>query len=223
MESRGGGPRITRAAANRVCQDQHMNRLRAMFNLGKAGQDDGPAAAGPPADTRQAGFDPALEALFERANEIRADNGLQETADSTIAAQMVLTSIAMDVLQVADRQLHPDLLDAEDAGLAWAYVCLMGMRIIAIVDRQDDFDNQAFILAVACAVFQFYGDEAAVRIVHAGTGLFQQIVTANRQSAEFIELNDQVHKLILASIGTGSQDAIVGLRARFAAFAEFAA
>ena len=139
-----------------------MNRRRAIFGNNDAEREDAPDAGSQPAIPLQSSFDPALEALFERANAIRARNGLEQTADSTIAAQMVLTSIAMDVLCVADRQVHPDVLDAEDAGLAWAYVCFMGMRIIAIADQQADFDKQAFILAVACAVFQFYGDEAAI-------------------------------------------------------------
>jgi len=200
-----------------------MNRLRALLGISQARQQDHrPLAESRPSIQQQTGFDPALEALFERANQIRARNGLDETADSTIAAQMVLTSIAMDVMRVADRQLHPDVLDADDAALAWAYVCFMGMRIIATADRQPDFDNQAFVLAVASAVLQFYGDELAIRIVHAGTRLFQEIVSANRQVKEFVDLNDQVHKLILAYLSSGTRDAITGLRQRYSSFAMLA-
>ncbi len=199
-----------------------MNRLGAKSGNAGDRQDGDPADEARPSLAQQTGFDPALEALFERANGIRARNGLDETADSTVAAQMVLTSIAMEVLGVADRQLHPDVLDIDDAALAWAYVCFMGMRIIAIADQQADFDNQAFVLAVASAVFQFYGDQAALRIVHAGTGVFQQIVGANQQSAEFVDLNDQVHKLMLAYISSGAREAIDGLRERYANFARLA-
>jgi len=192
-----------------------MNRKRAIPGNRQAAENQ-------PSIQQQTGFDPALEALFERANRIRAHNGLGQTADSTIAAQMVLTSIAMDVLYVADREIHPDVLDTDDAGLAWAYVCFMGMRIIAIADQRDDFDNQAFVLAVASAVFQFYGDEVALRIVQAGTGLFQEIVSANSHAADFVELNDQVHKLVLAYLSSGTREAIDGLRQRYATFAMLA-
>jgi len=201
-----------------------MNRLLAILSKSKSDRQDSESPAeSPAAIEQQTGFDPALEALFERANRIRAHNGLDETADATIAAQMVLTSIAMDVLRVAERELHPDVLDADDAGLAWAWVCFMGMRIIAIADQRDDFDNQAFILAVACAVFQFYDDEAVIRIVRAGTGLFQQIVGANSHTDEFVEFNDQVHKLVLAYISSGAREAIDGLRELYPAFTKLAA
>jgi len=214
---------ITSSSETGIHRDQDMNLMRGLFGNKAADEQAGDEIdEDQPRARRSQDFDPALEALFDRANQVRVQNGLGETQDATVAAQIVLTSIAMEVLCVADRRLHPDVLDAQDAGLAWAYVCFMGVRIIAIVDGQEDFDHQAFVLAVAFAVFQFYGDAVAIQIVHAGTGLFHRIVTEKQDSPEFVELNDQVHKLILAYVSAGRRDAIEALQERFRLFAELA-
>lgn len=182
-------------------------------------QADGPVA---PFD-EGAGEKPGLDTLFARANEFRAQNGLEPTDDSSVGAQIVLTSIAMDVLRVGDRQVHPEVMDSRDAALAWAYVCCMSVPIIAIVDGREDFDHQAFVLAVASAVFQFYDNEALVQIIQQGTGLFQSIVAEGEKSQAFLNFNDQVHGLVLAHVGGAAGDAIGGLRERYSAFGKLIA
>ena len=202
-----------------------MKLLRAMFG-GKtiadeqtgdplAEEDDG--IAGSPADN------PTLETLFARADEIRAQNGLGATTDSSVGAQVVLTSLAMDVLRVADRELHPEARDNRQAARAWAYVCCMSAPIIAIVDKQDDFDHQAFVLAVASAVLQFYDSRSLVQIIQEGTILFHDIVTEGRQSPAFVNFNDRVHGLVLAYVEGGEGDTIPDLRECYSAFARLIA
>jgi hypothetical protein len=161
---------------------------------------------------------PGPEVLFARANQIRAQKGLDATTDSSVGAQVVLTSLAMEVLRVADRELHPNAMDARQAALAWAYVCCMSAPIIAIVDKQDDFDHQAFVLAVASAVLQFFDSRSLVQIIQDGTILFHDIVTEGEQSQAFLNFNDQVHELVLAYVADGAGDACEALRDRYAAF-----
>jgi len=161
---------------------------------------------------------PSLEIFFTRANRIRAQNGLGATTDSSVGAQVVLTSLAMEVLRVADRQVHPEVMDSRKAALAWAYVCCMSAPIIAIVDKQDDFDHQAFVLAVASAVLQFFDSRSLVQIIQDGTILFHKIVNEGEQSQAFLNFNDQVHELVLAYIADGAGVAIDGLRERYSVF-----
>ena len=159
-----------------------------------------------------------LKALFARADGIRAQNGLGATTDSSAGAQVVLTSIAMEVLRVAEKRVHPESMDPRDAALAWAYVCCMSVPIIAIVDGEADFDHQAFVLAVASAVFQFYDNQTLVQIIQEGTGLFQTIVAQGEKSQAFLNFNDQVHGLVLSFVEGGAGDAISGLRERYSVF-----
>lgn len=179
-------------------------------------------AAGPEraagADHDDAGERPDSEALFACANELRSHNGLGTTTDSSAAAQIVLTSIAMDVFRVAERELHPEVMETREAALAWAYVCCMSVPIIAIVDRRDDFDHQAFVLAVACAVFQFFDHQTLVRIIREGIDLFQSVVAEGEKSQAFLNFNEQVNALVLACVGGAAQDAIGDLRERYSAF-----
>lgn len=160
----------------------------------------------------------ALKALFARADRIRAQNGLAATTDSSVGAQVVLTSLAMEVLRVADKEVHPNAMDSRKAALAWAYVCCMSAPIFAIVDKQDDFDHQAFVLAVASAVLQFFDSRSLVQIIQEGTILFHNIVNEGEQSQAFLNFNDQVHELVLAFITDGAGVAIDGLRERYSVF-----
>lgn len=182
-------------------------------------QTGNPAAA----TDERAAEKPGLDALFASANEFRLQNGLEATADSSVGAQIVLTSIAMDVLRVREKQVHPEVMDTRDAALAWAFVCCMSVPIIAIVDGQEDFDHQAFVLAVASAVFQFYDNEILVQIIQQGTSLFQTIVEQGEKSQAFLNFNDQVHGLVLACVGGADGDAIGGLRDRYSAFGKLIA
>ena len=165
------------------------------------------------------GESPGPSRLFARANEFRARNGLDATTDSSVGAQVVLTSLAMEVLRVGDRKVHPDAMDSRQAALAWAYVCCMSAPIIAIVDKQDDFDHQAFVLAVASAVLQFFEPRSLVEIIQQGTILFHDIVTEGEKSQAFLDFNDRVHRLVLAYLDGDGDDAIAGLRERYSAFA----
>jgi hypothetical protein len=169
------------------------------------------------------GETPGPDKLFVRANEFRSRNGLADTDDSSVAAQIVLTSIAMDVLGVGDRKVHPDVMDTAGAALAWAYVCCMSVPIIAIADKRDDFDHQAFVLAVASAVFQFFDNQVLVQIIQQGTGLFQSIVAEGEKSQAFLDFNDRVHGLVLACVRGDEGDAIGDLRERYSAFGKLIA
>jgi hypothetical protein len=210
-------------------REQIMKLLRGMPGTGETGGEQ----AGDPLAEADNGVvespdekpddNQALKALFARADEIRMRNGLGATTDSSVGAQIVVTALAMEVLGVGDKRVHPEAMDSRQAALAWAYVCCMSAPVIAIVDKRDDFDHQAFVLAVASAVLQFYDPRSLVQIIQDGTVLFHNIVMQGEQSQAFVDFNDRVHALVLAYLGSGGGDAIAGLRERYSAFARLVA